>query len=36
MFSVCFIISVDGKIMNGHLAEIRHARWFEENASHSR
>lgn len=27
--------TVDGKIMQGHLAAIRHARWFEENAFHS-
>ena len=27
--------TVDGKIMQGHLAAIRHARWFEENATHS-
>ena len=28
--------SVDAKLMQGHLAAIRHARWFEENAFHSR
>jgi interleukin enhancer-binding factor 2 len=26
---------VDSKIMQGHLAAIRHSRWFEENAFHS-
>ncbi len=28
--------AVDSKLMQGHLAAIRHARWFEENAFHSR
>jgi len=28
--------SVDGKLMQAHLAGIRHARWVEENACHSR
>jgi len=31
----CMHVVVDGKIMQGHLTAIRHARWFEENAFHS-
>ena len=33
---LCTLFSVDAKLMQGHLAAIRHARWFEENAFHSR
>ncbi len=34
--NVIYLFSVDSKLMQGHLAAIRHARWFEENAFHSR
>ena len=33
--TVLFVLAVDGKIMQGHLAAIRHVRWFDENAQHS-
>ena len=34
--TVLILFAVDAKLMQGHLAAIRHARWFEENAFHSR